>query len=57
MKYNHAFDIAFEVLSNNDSENVTAAELRRGLLLRLANMDDAEIVEACGAPFDTTEDW
>jgi hypothetical protein len=54
-KYNHAFDIAFEVESDNEGDNVTAKELRDGLRKRLEGMSDEEIVEACGLPFDTYE--
>lgn len=57
MKYNHAFDIAFEVKTDNDGENVTADELRQGLRNRLNGMSDDEIIEACGLPFDTFEDY
>jgi hypothetical protein len=54
-KYNHAFDIAFEVISDNEGKNVTKEELMTGLLRRVANLSDhpTEIVEACGLPFDT----
>jgi hypothetical protein len=53
LKYNHAFDIAFEVKTNNDGEHVTADELRNGLNNRLNNLSDDELIEACGLPFDT----
>lgn len=52
-KYNHAFDIAFEVKTDNDGEHVTADELRNGLKNRLNNLSDDELIEACGLPFDT----
>lgn len=56
-KYNHAFDIAFEVKSDNEGEDVTREELFEGLLKRLASLmkNDDEILEACGLPFDTYE--
>jgi len=50
-KYNHVFDIAFSVESNNEWENVTADELRAALMNRANNLfksDDAEVLEACG---------
>jgi hypothetical protein len=56
MKYNHAFDIAFEVKTDNEGEDVTADELRRGLRNRINFMSDDEIIEACGLPFDTYEE-
>jgi len=56
-KYNHAFDIAFELESDNDGERVTASELMAGLLRRVADLiqNPDEIIEACGLPFDTYE--
>lgn len=57
-KYNHAFDIAFSVETDNEGDKVTADELKAGLAQRLANLlasDDVEIIEACGLPFDTYE--
>jgi hypothetical protein len=56
-KYNHAFDIAFEVISNNDGEHVTADELFEGLMYRVATLagNKEELIEACGLPFDTYE--
>lgn len=54
-KYNHAFDIAFTVETDNDGEAVTAAELFAGLEARIAALrsNPDEIIEACGLPFDT----
>lgn len=50
---NYAFDIAFEVQSENDPEKVTAQELWIGLMNRLADvMQENSIVEACGMPYD-----
>ncbi|MCQ8822316.1 hypothetical protein NQT65_19170 [Pseudoalteromonas agarivorans] len=53
--FNHAFDIAFEVVSDNNGDNVTGAELRAGLLRRLLITSDEELEEACGKPHDTFE--
>lgn len=53
-RYNHAFTLAFEVISDApDGEDVTGAMLRAGLLRRIQNMGDAEFEEACGEPFDS----
>ena len=53
-KYNHAYDIAFEVISDTeDGSDVTPEMLRSAILKRLNGMDDDELLEACGAPFDT----
>lgn len=56
-RYNHMFTIAFTVVTENDAENVTAAELREGLQRRLKELrvdgDYDEIIEACALPEDT----
>lgn len=53
LRYNHAFSIAFEVLSNReDAKDVTPSRLRRALRKRLRELDDAEIFLACER-FDT----
>lgn len=53
MKYNHAYDFGFEVISENEEgEDVTASMLRVGIAKRLNNMSDAELLEACDR-FDT----
>jgi len=57
MNYNHAFSIAFSVISknscNNDEDYPTPNLIREAILLRLASIDDHELMEAIGAPFDT----
>lgn len=54
-KFSHAFDIAFEVVSDQaDGKDVTPAMFRQALAYRMS-MSDAEILEATGAPFDTFE--
>lgn len=46
LKYNHAFDIAFEVISKEEKpENVQPAELLVGMLRRLANMVEEDFEE------------
>lgn len=54
-KYNHAFDVAFEVVSETeDGSDVTKEMLKSALLKRMESLDLAdEWLEACGAPFDT----
>ena len=55
-RYNHAHDIAFEVVTNDPiGANITAEEFRRAILLRLARLSDAELIEAIGGPFDAYE--
>ena len=51
-RYNHAFDFAFEIHTDKPSREVTGAELRAGLLARIAGMPDSEFKEACDC-FDT----
>lgn len=53
-RYNHAFDFAFEVKTDNDADNVTPAELRAALIARAQSISDSEIMEACGC-FDTMD--
>jgi len=54
-KYNHAFDFAAEVLSDDENgEDVTGAMLRQALITRAASLSDEELLEACGI-FDTME--
>ena len=55
MRFNHAYDIAFEVRTDHFPEDVTADELRAALRARLRSMSDEEIMEACGHPFDSFE--
>lgn len=54
-KFNHAFDFAFEVKTDNEADDVTAAELRAALLERANRLTDAELIEACGC-YDTLEE-
>lgn len=53
MKFNHAYDFAFEVISDQeDAEDVTAAMLRAALLERVNRLTDSELMEAAGC-FDS----
>jgi hypothetical protein len=55
MKYNHAFDIAFSVVSEHP--DVTAEQVREALIKRVIQAyDSGELLEAVGAPFDTYEE-
>lgn len=55
-RYNHAFDFAFEVISDReDGEDVTPAMLREALLKRVNNLSDQDLDEACGL-YDTHEE-
>lgn len=57
-KYTHSFSIVFDVLTDNDCDNVTSKELWEGLEARIKNLKESEgdeIIEACGYPFDTNE--
>lgn len=53
MRFSHAYDFAFELVSDReDAEDVTAVMLREALLQRATSISDEEILEACGL-FDT----
>lgn len=52
MKYNHAFDFAFEIETNKEPPDVTGTELKAALLRRVHSMPDHEFTEACGC-FDS----
>lgn len=53
-QYNHAFDIAFSLVSDCPTgEGVTGSQLRESLNKRLLSLTDEELVEAVGMPFDT----
>jgi len=57
MKFDHAYTIAFSIVSQHDAENVTTQELLDGLYQRFRDLDKNgdEIQEAVGAPFDSYE--
>lgn len=48
-RFNHAYDFGFEIESNHEEgEDITPAMLRAALIKRASDIDDAEIMEACG---------
>ena len=57
-RYNHAYDMAFSLVSNDpEGLDVTPAMLRAALLRRIADLDaNDQWEEAVGAPFDTYEE-
>ena len=56
MKYSHAFSIGFEIDSNHEwGDDVTPAQLRAAIQRRLDDLQDDELREAVGEPFDTIE--
>lgn len=55
--WNHAFDIAFSLVSQRqDASDVNPQAIRNAILGRLATLTDDELMEAVGAPFDTYEE-
>lgn len=52
-KYNHAFSVCFEVISEHDAENVTTKEIRAALIHMAMTIRDADLEEMAGAPFDS----
>jgi hypothetical protein len=53
MRYSHAFDIAFEVVTDHAAARVTAREIRAALQRRIDGLADDELLEAVGLPFDS----
>lgn len=54
--YNHAFDIAFEVVTDKESHQVTEQELFEALEKRIKSLkQDGSILEAVGC-YDTHEE-
>ena len=54
--FNHAYDFAFEVISQTENgEDVTPEMLRQACIERIKTISDREILEACGL-FDTFEE-
>lgn len=53
--YNHAFEVAFSINSDNDGESVTEKEMIQGLEERLKELKATPglAIEACGKPYDT----
>lgn len=53
-KYNHAFDIAFEIVTDEPEGNVTEEQVIFALIARVMQLSaNDELLEAVGAPFDT----
>jgi hypothetical protein len=64
-RYDHAFSLAFSVISDReDASDVTHEMLLQGLLKRLMELTESHrsgpqgesLVDACDAPFDTMEE-
>lgn len=59
-RYNHAYTIAFEVISDHPKgDDVTPEQLKAALTQRIENLDsagDLEWLDATGAPYDTYEE-
>jgi hypothetical protein len=57
MKYNHAFTFSFSLVNaSEDGTGTTAQQAREAIMKRLATIDDAELLECIGLPFDTYEE-
>tara|TARA_A200000159_G_scaffold148811_2_gene156838 strand:+ start:4606 stop:4782 length:177 start_codon:yes stop_codon:yes gene_type:complete len=53
MKYNHAFDFGFEIVSEcEQATDVTPAMLREALLSKIKSLSDKELKHSCNC-FDT----
>jgi len=54
-EYNHAFTFGFSLVNASEGGEATGPELRRAIMEHLARTDDNELMENCGAPFDSYE--
>ena len=55
MQYHHAYDFAFEVVSNDpEAEDVTPAMIRAAMLDRVNRLSDDDLMRACSC-YDTYE--
>lgn len=56
-RYNHAYEVAFSLVSDHpEGEDVTPVMLRNALMSRIEELDNRnEWTEAVGAPYDTYE--
>ena len=54
-RYNHAYTLAFSLVSNDDKgHDVDARQLKAALLARIEDLDaEGAWIEATGAPFDS----
>lgn len=54
-RYNHAYTLAFSLVSNDDKgHDVDARQLKAALLARIENLDEeGSWIESAGAPYDT----
>ncbi|MGW8138491.1 hypothetical protein ACWGNZ_23130 (plasmid) [Sphingomonas zeae] len=54
-RYNHAYTLAFSLVSNDDKgHDVDARQLKAALLARIEDLDTEDTwIEATGAPFDS----
>jgi hypothetical protein len=58
MKYNHAYDIAFSIVSEHPTgDDVTAEQVLKAIITRANDAyASGELLEAIGLPFDTYEE-
>lgn len=56
--YDNAFSISFTIQGCRDPEGdtVTPQEFREAILLRLASINDQELIEAIGGAYDSAEE-
>ena len=55
-KFNHAFELAFSLDTDNPGDEVTKEELLKALKRRVQELETTgEIIEAVGLPYDTYE--
>jgi len=54
-RYEHLYDISFSLRSNDEKGGYTAEQIRQAIYRRVGNLDDSELFEAIGAPFEVTD--
>ncbi len=59
MKYNHMYDVAFTIETNNQESDVTIDELIQGVEKRLVQLKSERSIDAYGHcdTFELEEEW
>jgi len=54
-RYEHLYAIAFSLRSNDEAGGYTAEQIRQAIYRRVENLEDSELFEAIGVPFEVTD--
>jgi hypothetical protein len=52
-RYNHAYSFGFSLISESETGEVSAQELRDAIEEALARCNDIDIMENCGEPYNS----